>query len=240
MRLMFVRALTVALAVLGGAAAMAFPKLIVAEAVPDAVPSLIAARTPDAMTVIHVAPAAPAQERPAAPRRAATKLAARRADADSERGRLVDAAARSVCPDDSRSDAAEDRAAPADSSRTRSAADPHARADAGSLAGTGPHPCSRSAGPLPCRGAGRDAGTGEGSRRGRRRGRGRAQEGQAAEAGQDVPAERAGRQRAAQSIRLRGHAERCAASSGRRRAGDADDQGRGGFGGGAEGDSPES
>ena len=74
MRLMFARALTVALAVLGGAAAMAFPKLIVAEAVPDAVPSLIAARTPDAMTVIHVAPAAPAQERPAAPRRAATKL----------------------------------------------------------------------------------------------------------------------------------------------------------------------
>ena len=197
MRLMFARALTVALAVLGGAAAMAFPKLIVAEAVPDAVPSLIAARTPDAMTVIHVAsrrtcPGAPGS---ASPR--GDEAAARRADADSERGRLVDAAARSVCPDDSRSDAAEDRAASADSSRTRSAADPrHARA--GSLAGTGPHPCSRSAGPLPCRGAGRDPGTGEGSRRGRRRGRGRAQEGQAAEAGQDVPAERAGRQRAAQ------------------------------------------
>ena len=40
MRLMFARALTVALAVLGGAVAMAFPKLIVAEAVPDAVPAL--------------------------------------------------------------------------------------------------------------------------------------------------------------------------------------------------------
>ena len=36
MRLMFARALTVALAVLGGAAAMAFPKLIVVEAIPEA------------------------------------------------------------------------------------------------------------------------------------------------------------------------------------------------------------
>ena len=73
MRLMFARALTVALAVLGGAAAMAFPKLIIAEAVPEAGPPLIAARMPDAMTVIHVAPA-PAQERPATPRRVSTKL----------------------------------------------------------------------------------------------------------------------------------------------------------------------
>ena len=36
MRLMFLRALTVALAVVGAAAAVAFPKLIVAEAVPEA------------------------------------------------------------------------------------------------------------------------------------------------------------------------------------------------------------
>ena len=38
MRLMCVRALTVALAVLGGAAAMAFPKLVIDEAVPEASP----------------------------------------------------------------------------------------------------------------------------------------------------------------------------------------------------------
>lgn len=73
MRLMFARALTVALAVLGGAAAMAFPKLIVAEAVPEAGPSLIETRTPDAVTVIHVAPTAPARKRPAVPQRVMTK-----------------------------------------------------------------------------------------------------------------------------------------------------------------------
>ena len=38
MRLMCARALTVALAVVGGAAAMAFPKLILADAVPEAGP----------------------------------------------------------------------------------------------------------------------------------------------------------------------------------------------------------
>ena len=73
MRPIFPRALTVALAVLGGAAAMAFPKLIVTEAVPESGPALIAARTPDAMTVIHVAAPAPSPVRPAAPRRVATK-----------------------------------------------------------------------------------------------------------------------------------------------------------------------
>ena len=41
MRLMFARALTVALAVLGGAAAMAFPKLVIDEAVPEAGPPAI-------------------------------------------------------------------------------------------------------------------------------------------------------------------------------------------------------
>ena len=49
MRLMFVRALTVALAVLGGAAAMAFPKLVIDQAVPEASPrrrSPIARRAP--------------------------------------------------------------------------------------------------------------------------------------------------------------------------------------------------
>ena len=39
MRPMFPRALTVALAMLGGAAAMAFPKLIVTEAVPESGPA---------------------------------------------------------------------------------------------------------------------------------------------------------------------------------------------------------
>ena len=127
MRLMFPRALTVALAVLGGAAAMAFPKLIVTEAVPEAGPALIAARTPDAMTVIHVAAACACPGAPggAAPR--GDEAPSRRADSDSELGRLVDAA-RTLCPDGSRSHAAEDRATPADS-RTGSTADPGADAD---------------------------------------------------------------------------------------------------------------
>ena len=46
MRLMFARALTVALAVLGGAAAMAFPKLVIDQAVPVASPPVIADRAP--------------------------------------------------------------------------------------------------------------------------------------------------------------------------------------------------
>ena len=41
MRLMFARALTVALAVLGGAAAMAFPKLVIDQAVPVASPPVL-------------------------------------------------------------------------------------------------------------------------------------------------------------------------------------------------------
>ena len=57
MRLMFARALTVALAVLGGAAAMAFPKLVIDEAVPEASPPAIADRAPSAVTVIRIAPA---------------------------------------------------------------------------------------------------------------------------------------------------------------------------------------
>ena len=57
MRLMFARALTVALAVLGGAAAMAFPKLVIDEAVPEASPPVIADRAPSAVTVIRIAPA---------------------------------------------------------------------------------------------------------------------------------------------------------------------------------------
>jgi hypothetical protein len=73
MRLMFARALTVALAVLGGAAAMAFPKLIIAESVPEARPSAIADRAPVAVTVIRVAPSAPPHVRPATPRRVAAK-----------------------------------------------------------------------------------------------------------------------------------------------------------------------
>ena len=168
MRLMFARALTVALAVLGGAAAMAFPKLIVAEAVPEAGPPLIAARMPDAMTVIHVAPA-PCPGAPGNPSPRLDEAPSRRADSDSELGRLVDAAARAV----------RSRPTPAPTPtktvqpgrllpHSGSAADPHASADAGPLAGTGPHPCSRSADPRPCRGAGRDPGAGEGARRRRR------------------------------------------------------------------------
>ena len=73
MRLMFARALTVALAVLGGAAAMAFPKLVIDEAVPEASPPVIADRAPSAVTVIRIAPAeAPSRPAPAgtAPHRA--------------------------------------------------------------------------------------------------------------------------------------------------------------------------
>ena len=73
MRLICARALTVALAVLGGAAAMAFPKLILADAVPEAGPISITARTPDAVTVIRVAPLAPAPARASTPRRTAAK-----------------------------------------------------------------------------------------------------------------------------------------------------------------------
>jgi hypothetical protein len=72
MSLICARALTVALAVLGAAAAMAFPKLIVAEAVPEAGPMSITERTPDAVTVIRVAPLAPAPARPT-PRRTVAK-----------------------------------------------------------------------------------------------------------------------------------------------------------------------
>ena len=70
MRLMFARALTVALAVLGGAAAMAFPKLVIDEAVPEASPPVIADRAPSAVTVIRIAPAeAVSRARPPVPRR---------------------------------------------------------------------------------------------------------------------------------------------------------------------------
>ena len=55
MRLMCARALTVALAVLGGAAAMAFPKLVIDEAIPEASPPAIAERAPRAVTVIRAA-----------------------------------------------------------------------------------------------------------------------------------------------------------------------------------------
>jgi hypothetical protein len=72
MRLMFLRALTVALAVVGGAAAVAFPKLIVAEAIPEAGVPVIAQPAPADVTVIRVVPAAPVQvRRPAGPRPAA-------------------------------------------------------------------------------------------------------------------------------------------------------------------------
>ena len=73
MRLTSARALTVALAVLGGAAAMAFPKLILVDAVPEAGPVSITERTPDAVTVIRVAPPAPAPARASTPRRTAAK-----------------------------------------------------------------------------------------------------------------------------------------------------------------------
>ena len=74
MRLMFARALTVALAVLGGAAAMAFPKLVIDEAVPEASPPVIADRAPSAVTVIRIAPAeAVSRARPPAPRRTVPK-----------------------------------------------------------------------------------------------------------------------------------------------------------------------
>ena len=74
MRLISARALTVALAVLGGAAAMAFPKLIVGEALPEAGPTSIVERTPDAVTVIRVAPLAQAPARLSTPRRPVAKL----------------------------------------------------------------------------------------------------------------------------------------------------------------------
>src|ERR687897_691433 len=55
MRLMFARALTVALAVLGGAGAMAFPKLIIGEAIPPKEPATFAAPPqPDSVPVIRV------------------------------------------------------------------------------------------------------------------------------------------------------------------------------------------
>jgi hypothetical protein len=55
MRLMFARALTVALAVLGGAGAMAFPKLIIGEAIPPKEPIEFAAPAPpDSVPVIRV------------------------------------------------------------------------------------------------------------------------------------------------------------------------------------------
>ena len=63
MRLMFLRALTVALAVVGAAAAVAFPKLIVAEVVPEAGVPVIAEPAPNDVTVIRVVPAAPTQMR---------------------------------------------------------------------------------------------------------------------------------------------------------------------------------
>jgi hypothetical protein len=66
MRLMFARALTVALAVLGGAAAMVFPKLIVAEAIPEAGQPSIAERAPSGVTVIRISPTAPSGARPVA------------------------------------------------------------------------------------------------------------------------------------------------------------------------------
>ena len=56
MRLMFARALTVALAVLGGAAAMAFPKLVIDEAVPEAGPPVIVDRAPRPVTVMFSPP----------------------------------------------------------------------------------------------------------------------------------------------------------------------------------------
>jgi hypothetical protein len=68
MRLMFARAITVALAVLGGAAAMVFPKLIVAEAIPEAGRPSIAERAPSGVTVIRIPPTAPSGARPVAPR----------------------------------------------------------------------------------------------------------------------------------------------------------------------------
>jgi hypothetical protein len=72
MRLMCARALTVALAVVGGAAAVAFPKVIISEAVPQGGPPAIADPGPSRVTVIRLAPA-PVRVRPAAPRRVAVK-----------------------------------------------------------------------------------------------------------------------------------------------------------------------
>lgn len=55
MRLMFARAVTVALAVLGGAGAMAFPKLIIGEAIPPKEPATFAAPPqPNSVPVIRV------------------------------------------------------------------------------------------------------------------------------------------------------------------------------------------
>ena len=61
MRLMFARALTVALAVLGGAGAMTFPKLVVAEAVPEAEVPTVAAPSRRHVPVIQVSPAVPSK-----------------------------------------------------------------------------------------------------------------------------------------------------------------------------------
>ena len=80
MRLVFARGVTVALAVIGGAAAMVFPKVIVHEALPEAGIPTIAERQPKGVTVIRIAPSAPPVDRPAAPRTSAPALSPGEAD----------------------------------------------------------------------------------------------------------------------------------------------------------------
>lgn len=80
MRLVFARGVTVALAVIGGAAAMVFPKVIVHEALPEAGLPTIAERQPKGVTVIRIAPSAPPVDRPAAPRTSAPALSPDEAD----------------------------------------------------------------------------------------------------------------------------------------------------------------
>ena len=73
MRLMCLRALTVALAVAGGASAVALPKLIISNSVPEAGQPAIVERAPNDITVIRVTAPVAVHPRPAPPRRVVAK-----------------------------------------------------------------------------------------------------------------------------------------------------------------------
>lgn len=73
MRLMCLRALTVALAVAGAAGAVVLPKLIISNSVPEAGQPAIVERGPNAITVIRVTAPVGVHPRPAAPRHVVVK-----------------------------------------------------------------------------------------------------------------------------------------------------------------------
>jgi hypothetical protein len=73
MRLMFVRALTVALAVAGGAGAVVLPKLIISNSVPEAGQPAIVERAPSDITVIRVTAPVAVHPRPTTPGRVVSK-----------------------------------------------------------------------------------------------------------------------------------------------------------------------